>query len=127
VIGGTALVAAAQWLTAAADRSSALTLLVAAQLLNGIGWPIYSINQLSLRQTITPDHLLGRVNASRRVLVFGMAPVGAFAAGLVGQNWGLRPALQVAASAMTVAALVALVSPLRHSGHIGGDRRPGVR
>jgi predicted MFS family arabinose efflux permease len=54
-----------------------MVLLIGAQSLRGIGSPIYNINQLSVRQMITPERVLGRVNASRRFIVFGISPIGA--------------------------------------------------
>jgi len=49
--------------------------------LRGIGSPLYSINQLSVRQMLTPERVLGRVNASRRFIVFGISPIGALIGG----------------------------------------------
>lgn len=91
----------------------AANVLIAGQVLSGIGQPIYSVNQLSLRQEITPDRLLGRVNAGRRFLVFGIAPIGAFVGGLMGTQIGLRPTLLVGGVVMVLAFFVVLFSPLR--------------
>ncbi len=91
----------------------AVPALVAAQVLLGIGSPIYSVNQITLRQSITPDRVLGRVNASRRFLVFGAAPVGAFLGGTLGNLLGLRPTLLAGALILMLAFLTVLLSPLR--------------
>jgi MFS family permease len=53
----------------------------------GIAWNVVT---LSLRQRIVPDRLLGRVNASYRLLAWGTLPVGAALGGLVGEVFGLR-------------------------------------
>jgi MFS family permease len=53
----------------------------------GIGWNVVTV---SLRQRIVPDRLLGRVNASYRLLAWGTMPVGAALGGLVGETFGLR-------------------------------------
>src|SRR5579884_4096644 len=55
-------------LVAAAGGPStiALFLIIAGQISAGFGAPLYSVNQIALRQAMTPIHLLGRVNASRR-------------------------------------------------------------
>jgi predicted MFS family arabinose efflux permease len=79
----------------------------------GGGMVMYSINQISVRQALTPDHLLGRVNASRRVLVFGVAPIGALLAGVLGETIGLRPTLWIGAAVELLAVAIAFWSPLR--------------
>lgn len=52
----------------------AVTMLVTAELLMGFGAGLYSIPTNSLRQTVTPDRLLGRMTASFDVLSRGVAP-----------------------------------------------------
>lgn len=42
-----------------------------------------------MRQAITPPHLLGQVNATRRVTVFGVQPIGALLGGAFGEAAGL--------------------------------------
>ena len=91
----------------------AVSVLVGAQVLMGAGAPIYSVSQLSLRQEITPDRLLGRVNAGRRFVVFGAGPVGALLGGYLGGQVGLRPTLLVGGLGFALAFLASLLSPLR--------------
>ena len=67
-----------------------MPLIVAALFLGGLAGPSYDINQFSLRQAITPDALLGRVNASMRVVIRGAVPIGALLGGLIGEILGLR-------------------------------------
>ncbi|MEU6862155.1 MFS transporter [Streptomyces sp. NPDC046876] len=43
----------------------------------GAGAVVYNVAQISLRQSVTPPGLLGRVNATLRTLVWGMIPLGA--------------------------------------------------
>lgn len=83
------------------------------QFLLGFGLTLFSVNQISLRQAITPDHLLGRVNATRRVLVFGAIPIGALLGGALGEALGLRTTLWVAAATSLLAFGVSVASPLR--------------
>jgi MFS family permease len=52
----------------------------------GIGWNVVTV---SLRQRIVPDALLGRLNASYRLLAWGTMPLGAFLGGLVGETLGV--------------------------------------
>jgi hypothetical protein len=74
-----------------------------AQVLFAAGLQIFSVTQISLRQAITPPHVLGRVNATRRVVVFGIQPFGALLGGVLGTAIGLRSALIVAAAIQLVA------------------------
>jgi MFS family permease len=53
----------------------------------GIAWNVITV---SLRQRIVPDALLGRVNATYRLLAWGTMPIGAVLGGLVGEVFGLR-------------------------------------
>ena len=74
---------------------------------------LYNVSILSYRQRITPPELLGRVNAAFLWVCFGVVPLGALAGGLLGSQWGLRPALVVCALGTWSAALFVLLSPLR--------------
>ena len=51
----------------------------------------------SIRQRIVPNHLLGRVMASFRVISWGALPLGALLGGIIGQTLGL-PAVFIAAA-----------------------------
>lgn len=75
--------------------------------------PIYNINQVSLRQAITPHRLLGRMNASMRFLVWGTMPIGSLIGGLLGEIIGLRATLLVAALGTFLSVLPVLFSPVR--------------
>ena len=78
--------------------------LVAAQALDLIH-PLYDVNALTLRQVSTPDHLLGRVNATVHVIGRGVIPLGAVAGGALGDAIGLRPTLLIAAGGIMLGAL----------------------
>jgi MFS family permease len=52
-----------------------------------IAWNVVTV---SLRQRIVPDRLLGRVNATYRLLAWGTMPIGAALGGLAGEVFGLR-------------------------------------
>jgi MFS family permease len=91
----------------------AVLLLVGAQVLFGIGRPIFDINQLSLRQAITPGRLQGRVNASMLFIIWGVIPIGSLLGGLLGSTIGVRQTLAVGAVGMSLAFLWVLFSPIR--------------
>lgn len=88
-------------------------LMVASQLVVGAGFVIYNINQVSLRQAITPDRLLGRMNASIRFIVWGILPIGALIGGVLGQRLGIFPTLVISSLGQLLAFLWVLCSPVR--------------
>ena len=90
----------------------ALLLLIGAQLGDGF-FVIYDINQVSLRQGIASERLLGRVNATMRFLGLGASLVGAVIGGLLGELLGVRWTLFIGAGSTLLAGLVVLLSPLR--------------
>jgi MFS family permease len=93
---------------AAGPRWRAVATLVVAEMLVECGGTLYGINAVSLRQATTPDHLLGRVNATTRVAGNGAEPLGALLGGALGVAIGLRSTLMVGALG-TMLALVWIV------------------
>jgi MFS family permease len=88
-------------------------ILMLASFLVGIGNPVYNINQVSLRQAITPDRLQGRMNASMRFIVWGTIPLGSLLGGALGQTLGLWPTLVAMTLCGLLAPLWVLFSPVR--------------
>lgn len=71
---------------------------------------------ITVRQSVTPDRLLGRMSAAIRMLLFGGGSLGGLAAGGLGEFIGLRPALIVlvlGSAAMVVPVLMSPVGRLR--------------
>lgn len=91
----------------------AVTILVIGLGISGFGETIFGVNQMSLRQSITPDHLQGRMNATMRFLTWSSRPVGAVIGGGLGEVIGLQPALVVGALGALVALPWLYGSPLR--------------
>jgi MFS family permease len=77
----------------------------ASMAVGGVGMMLWNVVTVSLRQRITPDRLLGRMNASYRLVGWGTMPLGAALGGVLADALGLRPAFLVAA-AVTLATLV---------------------
>lgn len=100
----------------------ATSLLLLAQFLMGLGVMVYAVNQVSLRQAITPDHLLGRMNASIRFIGWVVTPLGALLGGVLGELVGLRTTLVVAALGGALGFLWVWFSPLRTPGESIFDR-----
>jgi cation transporter-like permease len=69
------------------------------------GW---NVTLLSLRQTIVPDRLMGRVVGAIRLVGFGTIPVGALLGGVAGRLLGLRAPFLLGAALLAAAALAAV-------------------
>ncbi|MEU7480997.1 MFS transporter [Lentzea sp. NPDC042327] len=77
------------------------------------GVVVYNVGQVSYRQAICPDHLLGRMNASIRWVVWGATPLGALTGGALGSWIGVVPTLWVSLVGAVLGMVWLLVSPLR--------------
>ncbi len=91
----------------------AVATLTAAQLVMTFGIPVYNINQLTMRQAITPPGLRGRVNATNRCLVWGTMPVGSLMGGVLAQLIGMEPTIALAGCGMLLTCLWLVASPVR--------------
>ena len=89
VLSGTSLLVPA--LTANA------VLVGASEVVSGVAIVLWNVVTVSLRQRITPDRLLGRMNASYRLVGWGTMPLGAALGGVLAEALGLRGAFLVAA------------------------------
>jgi MFS family permease len=81
--------------------------IAAAFLLGGLTNSLWNVVAVSLRQRITPDRILGRINSSYRLVAWGTRPLGAAAGGLLGELLGLRAVFAIAA-AVILATLVGM-------------------
>jgi hypothetical protein len=72
-----------------------------------------SIAEISLRQSITPARLQGRMNTTMRSLNWGSVAFGALAGGVLGESMGIRATQVCAALWMIGACSWTLFSPLR--------------
>jgi MFS family permease len=100
-------------LVAVASHNIAIPLLALAQFCWSAGAILYFINGISLIQAITPDRLLGRVNASRRFAVWGVIPAGNLLGGLIATKFGIHTAIWVGAIGGSLSILPLLLSPVR--------------
>jgi MFS family permease len=91
----------------------AVAFLVAQQLLGDSAFAVYAIHEVSLRQTVTPEGVLGRVNAAMQLLTRGVWPVGALLGGTLASQIGIRPTLTVAALGILLSTLWLLAPSLR--------------
>lgn len=77
--------------------------------LSGLGSGVWNVVTVSLRQRVTPDRLLGRLNSCYRLFAWGSRPFGALAGGLIAEAYGLRAVFV----AMTVLSLSMIPVALR--------------
>jgi MFS family permease len=71
-------------------------------LIGGLTNALWNVVAVSLRQRITPDRILGRINSSYRLVAWGTRPLGAAAGGLLGELLGLRAVFAIAAALILV-------------------------
>ena len=80
--------------------------------INNLMVPVYNINQVSLRQSITPDRVQGRMNATMRTIVWGTIPFGAFIGGILGTAIGVVQTIVVGSLISAVAAMWIFLGPV---------------
>ena len=85
-----------------ADSGSGWVLFGAGQLVFGLGLGASNANEMGCRQTVTPDRLQGRMNATMRSINRAMIVVGAPVGGLLGDALGYRNLLWIAAAGFLV-------------------------
>ena len=98
---------------ALAPRDDPLPFLIAGGFIGTVTAVIYNVNQVSLRQAITPDRMLGRMNATMRFIVWGTIPIGALVGGVLGGLIGLQATIWVGAIGAFLGFLPVLLSPVR--------------
>ncbi|MGD0715740.1 MAG: MFS transporter [Gaiellaceae bacterium] len=91
----------------------AVVFIAAAGIIGGFGAVVYNIQQVSLRQAITPARIQGRMNATMRFLIWGTIPLGSLTGGALAATVGLRTTLFVGAIGQVVALLPIVFSPIR--------------
>jgi predicted MFS family arabinose efflux permease len=90
-----------------------MTVLVLAQILGDAVGVATLILAVSLRQSLLPPNLLGRTGAAFQAAAGASAVAGALGGGLLGQAFGIRTALVVAAAGLAIGPALALFTPLR--------------
>ena len=100
--------------------------------LAGAGWllTLFKIGTdnvigVTLRQWMTPDALLGRMNATFRFLLMGALAIGAAVSGLLGELAGLQTTLWVGGAAMAASFLPVFLSPVRRRRELPQERPQG--
>lgn len=100
-------------LFALAIQTQSIAYAFCALLFVGAGTALFSVNQISVRQAVTPPEVLGRVNASRRFVVFAFLPIGSLLGGAIAEFSSVAISMWTAAGLMMVSALPLLLSPVK--------------
>ncbi len=116
VVIGAALILGIGWLflpLAGGGPWAAFGIISLGMLLAGAGNMTWNVTTASLTQTITPNRLLGRVNASDRFITWGALPLGSLVGGWLAQQTDVRTAMLLAGVGVCLGVLWVWFSPLR--------------
>jgi MFS family permease len=72
------------------------------------GSAVFNVAQMSLRQSLCPPQMLGRMNATMRFAMWGSMPLGGLVGGALGQLLGVRTALWICGACSVAATLPVL-------------------
>ena len=75
---------------------------------------VAGISSMSLRQEVTPDHLLGRVTAAFWTIHFSLGPLGAALLTWAAGHFGVLAACMASGAMCLFIGTIALVTPIRH-------------
>lgn len=90
----------------------AMAFLMAGWFGHGCGIGVWNVYTITLRQALTPPHVLARMNASYRMILFGALPAGALLGGSLGSAIGVHAALVVAVLVLAAPMLWLPFSPV---------------
>ncbi len=108
--GLTALLVPLSWYL---PRELALPVLLVNTFMTAFTVLTYNITQVTARQRLCPEALLGRMNASIRFMVWGVMPIGALISGSLGEILGVVPTMTIGAIGGLFAASFVFFSPIR--------------
>jgi MFS family permease len=113
MLAAVSLFGPAALLVALAPLSAAVYATAAMELLDSFGIGLHGVNQVSLRQAVTPEPMRGRMMATIRFLMFGTMPLGTMLGGGLAGALGLREAIWVSTCGLFLAAVPYAVSSTR--------------
>jgi len=120
-----ALIAAAPVGAGPPSSGAALALIFSAFVVYGFAGGVENANEMSFRQAVTPDPLLGRVKGTMRSANRTMGAIGALAGGAAATFIGVRPTLIGVVAVFTGAFIIAALSPVR-SARDDDDAQPDI-
>ena len=118
LVGAALLFGPAFVLIPAAPQSQPIPFIVTGLMVVTFAGIVFNVTGLSFQQAVTPDRMLGRLNATRRFIVWGVIPLGSLTGGALASVIGLRPTLWVGALAGSLSFLPLVLSPVRSLGRM---------
>lgn len=100
-------------ITLGSDHWFGWVLFGAGELLLGLSMGASNANEMGYRQTITPDHLQGRMNATMRSINRAMIVIGAPLGGVLADAIGFRAMLWITVVGFLLVAIGLVLSPFR--------------
>ena len=91
--------------------------------LYNLGESSFGVNMQTVRQAVTPLHLMGRMDTAMRFCFKGMASLGAVAGGIVASRFGLRTTLLLGVTGLVVTFTLFVISNL-YRFHLIADEPP---
>ncbi len=113
IVGSMALSSLGGMLVPAAPPELAFRFVAVSFFFVSIAGVVYNVNQVSLRQAITPERFLGRMNATMRFLVWGTIPIGSLIGAGLSEVIGVHATIWIGAILGLFAFLPVLLSPVR--------------
>jgi MFS family permease len=89
-----------------------LAVLMGAEFLVGVCDSMYNVSQVSLRQSVTPDHLQGRMTATLRTMFWGAWPLANLAGGILAGAVGAPLTIVIGGLIGMASALIVVFGPL---------------
>jgi MFS family permease len=102
----------------AAPQSQPIPFIVVGLVVATFGGIVFNVTGISFQQAVVPDRMLGRLNATRRFIVWGVIPLGSLSGGALASLIGLRETLWVGAVLGSLSFLPLLLSPVRSLGRM---------
>ncbi|HEV8546067.1 MAG TPA: MFS transporter, partial [Candidatus Limnocylindrales bacterium] len=113
IVGSMAVTGPFVLLIPLATPDTAFWFLSASFFFTGLLNVVYNVNQVSLRQAITPERMLGRMNATMRFLVWGTIPLGSLIGAGLSELIGVHQTIWLGAVLGLLPFLFVLLSPVR--------------
>lgn len=93
----------------------AIVVLITGFVVHGFGMSIFNVHSLSARIALAPTGLLGRIQATFRLIIYGTIPIGALLAGVLGNLVGIRAAIMLGAAPLLVLSTLFWFGAVRHA------------
>lgn len=77
-----------------------------------VGLVVMDIQQVSLRQSVTPSHLQGRMNATYRTFFWGVWPLANFTGGFLADRIGFVPTFLIASAVGLIPVVIVIAGPI---------------